>query len=101
MFIKVVSQSIKPENRLINDDFKANYLIGKQIYVIKDESVFVQNKRYIQVFSYTLLPTTLVDNIYLLLRDEVNQIRPVLIRSSPILVVWFTEQDSYRTLILG
>ena len=38
---------------------------------------FVANKRHVQVFNYTLLPTTLVDNIYLLVRDMVNQMRPV------------------------
>ena len=33
----------------------------------------VPNKMHIQVFSYTLFPTKLVDNIDLLVRDLVNQ----------------------------
>ena len=42
---------------------------------------FAPNKRHLQVFSDTFLPR-LGGNIYLLVRDVVNQMRPVLVRSS-------------------
>ena len=58
---------------------KKKYMLQKMKKVF-----YVPNKRHKQVISYT--PTTLTDNMYMLVRDVVNQKRPVLVRSSRIVV---------------
>ena len=86
MFIKVISYSMKRRKRRLNNEFNGDDFIENQekIYVIEDhEGVFgAPNKKHKQVFSYTLLPTTLVDNIYLLVRDVVNPMRAMQVRSN-------------------
>ena len=80
----VFSQSMKRRKKCVYNDFTGDYFIkNKKKYVMEDEDgVFVPYKRHIQAFSYTLLPTTLVDNIYLLVHDVVNQMLPAQVRSS-------------------